>query len=144
MSMMSGTFRYTLDPKNRIFIPAKFREMLGEDIIITKDIRGRRLKVCSESTWNEYLAPILAKDRRTAENAVRILMRDAANVTPDSQGRIVLSPALIDYAGVSKDVVIVGCYHWAEIWSADEYDRYLAQEEEQSALVLQALEADGL
>ena len=59
---------------------------------------------------------------------MRFLHRDAVSAEPDSQGRVVLSPALLAYAGITKEAVVVGCSDYAEIWAADAYDQEMAVE----------------
>ena len=107
--MFTGEFEHSVDSKNRIFVPAKFREELGESFMVVRDIRGPILKLYSLEEWEKYLAPIRAQERRIAEKALRYLHRNAAQVSPDSQGRVLLSPSLLAYAEIKKEAVIVGC-----------------------------------
>ena len=105
--MLTGEYRHSVDAKNRLFIPAKHREELGEELIVARDLRGQLLKVFSLEGWNDYIAPIKQQERRVAEPALRYLHRNAAKVTPDSQGRILLPQALLDFAQIDKNAVIV-------------------------------------
>ena len=120
--MLSGEFRHNLDAKNRIFIPAKHREELGESFMVAKSIRENCLKVYSMTEWEEYISPILKMERKASEAILRALHRDAAQVTPDAQGRIVLPAALVVYAGITKGAVVVGCGKYSEIWSEETYE----------------------
>lgn len=119
--MFTGEYEHNVDPKNRIFVPAKFREELGETFIVARDIRGPRLKMFSLEGWQEYIAPILQQERKISERAMRYLHRNASQVSPDSQGRILLSRELLDYAEISREAVVVGCSSYAEIWSANNW-----------------------
>ncbi len=119
--MLSGEFKHTLDPKKRLFIPAKHREELGESFMIARSIRDNCLKVYSMSEWDKYIEPILKMDRKDSEVILRTLHRNAAQVTPDAQGRIVLPVSLIEHAKINKGAVVVGCGTYAEIWSEEEY-----------------------
>ena len=119
--MFTGEFEHSVDSKNRIFVPAKFREELGESFVVVRDIRGPILKIYSLEAWQEYLAPIKAQERKLAEKALRYLHRNAAQVSPDSQGRIVLSASLLAYAEIEKEAMIVGCSDYCEIWSLENY-----------------------
>ena len=119
--MFTGEFEHNVDSKNRIFVPAKFREELGETFMVVRDIRRPILKMYSLEDWQEYLAPIRAQERKISEKALRYLHRNAAQVSPDSQGRIVLSASLLAYAEIEKEAVVVGCSDYCEIWSADNY-----------------------
>ena len=119
--MFTGEFEHSVDSKNRIFVPAKFREELGESFMVVRDIRGPILKLYSLEEWEKYLAPIRAQERRIAEKALRYLHRNAAQVSPDSQGRVLLSSSLLAYSEIKKEAVIVGCSDYCELWSAANY-----------------------
>ncbi|UKI13247.1 MAG: division/cell wall cluster transcriptional repressor MraZ [Oscillospiraceae bacterium] len=72
--------------------------------------------------WEAYLEPIKHQDRKIVDQLMRFLHSTAIYAEPDSQGRVVLTPALLEYAGIGKEAVIVGCADYAEIWAADKYD----------------------
>ena len=120
--MLWGEYRHSLDAKNRLFIPAKHREELSETFMVAKSIHENCLRVYSMKEWEEYIAPILRLERKVSEMILRTLHRDAAQVSPDSQGRILLPAALVQYAGIEKSAVIVGCGKYAEIWSEADYE----------------------
>lgn len=140
--MFSGEYKHTLDTKNRLFIPAKHREELGESFMVAKSIRENCLKVYSMSEWEEYISPILKMERKASEAILRALHRDAAQVSPDSQGRIVVPPALVEYAHIEKTAVIVGCGKYAEIWSEEDYEAMVGAED--IAGIKDLLESYGL
>ena len=127
--MFTGEYAHSVDAKNRIFVPARFREELGESFIVARDIRGERLKVFSLEGWQEYIAPIMSQERKLSEKAIRYLHRNALQVSPDAQGRILLTKDLLSYAGIVKDAVIVGCSSYVEIWSAENYAREVESED---------------
>ena len=140
--VLSGEFRHTLDPKNRLFIPAKHREELGESFMVARSIRESCLQVYSLEEWERYIEPIKKMDRKDSEKILRTLHRNAAQVTPDSQGRIVLPAALIQHAQIVKGAVVVGCGSYGEIWAEEIYDRTM--EEEDLEDVKNVLESFGL
>ena len=84
--MLGGEYRHSLDAKNRIFIPAKLREELGETLVVAKDIREKCLKVYSLEGWQEYIKPLMEQKRRLSEKIVRFLHSSMAQVEPDGQG----------------------------------------------------------
>ncbi len=127
--MLTGEYRHSVDPKNRLFIPAKHREELGPSFMIVKDVRGPRLKVFSMDAWEAYIAPIRKQERRLAESALRFLHKDAVTAEPDSQGRVLLTPGLLAYAGITKEAVVVGCADYCEIWSAERYEAEVSGED---------------
>lgn len=140
--MLTGEYRHNVDSKKRIFVPAKFREELGQTFMVARDMRGERLKIYSLPEWEEYIAPIKAQERKIAERALRYLHRNAVQVSPDSQGRMLIPESLLEYAKIKNEAVIVGCSSYAEIWSAELYDEEMSQED--SAEICAELEKFGL
>lgn len=127
--MLGGEYRHTLDAKNRIFIPAKLREELGATFVVAKDIREKCLKVYSTEGWESYIAPLREQKRKLSEKILRFLHSSLVQVTPDSQGRIVLPPELVAHAEMGKNTVIVGCCDYAEIWAEEKYEALKADED---------------
>ncbi len=140
--MLSGEFRHVLDSKNRIFIPAKYREELGESFMVTRSIRGSFLCFYSMKAWEEFIAPLKSVPRKTSEDTLRYLYRTAADVTPDVQGRILLPQQLVDHAGINKNAVVIGCGDYGEIWSEENYNAKI--ENENADGIREALELLGL
>jgi MraZ protein len=140
--MLTGEYKHGLDPKKRLFIPAKHREELGPSFVIVRDIRESCLKIHSLESWQAFVAPIKAMKRADSEKILRFLYRDAITAEPDSQGRVILNSTLIEHAKITKDAVVVGCGDYAEIWSAEEYDRIVGGEDTDELRA--ALEALGL
>ena len=93
--MLTGEYKHALDPKKRLFIPAKHREELGPSFIIVRDIRESCLKVHSLESWQAFVEPIQKMPRAQSEKILRFLYRDAVTAEPDSQGRVVLNTTLI-------------------------------------------------
>jgi MraZ protein len=130
-AVLTGEYRHSVDAKNRLFIPAKHREELGEELIVSRSIRGQLLKVFSLEGWEAYIAPIKQQERRVAEPALRFLHRNAVKVTPDSQGRILLPQSLLDFAEIEKNAVVVGNCDWVEIWSEALYEAEIEKEDQE-------------
>ena len=84
----------------------------------------------------------IALDAKDKERIVRALSRNAAQVTPDSQGRVVLTPDLIKFAEIDKNAYIIGCGHYSEIWSEANYEAMVAEED--LASMRELLESYGL
>lgn len=127
--MLSGEFRHILDTKNRLFIPAKHREELGESFMIVRSIRENCLQVYSMEEWERYIEPIKRMDRKDSERILRTLHRNAVNVSADTQGRVILSQSLVEHAQITKGAVVVGCGTYAEIWSEEIYEKALEAED---------------
>lgn len=140
--MIGGEFKHNLDAKNRIFIPAKMRDELGETFIVAKNIREKCLKIYSRTEWDKYIKPLTEQSRKLVDKVLRYLSSSSAEVTPDAQGRIVLPKELISYAEIQRNVVVVGCYDCAEIWAEESYNKL--KEEEDVEEMLAELESLGL
>lgn len=122
--MFTSSYHHTIDAKNRLFIPAKFREEFGDEIVISPSIRGNYLNVYSLEEWNRYLEPIKKLDRAKAEEYFRFMNGNSSRQPLDATGRVQISAELIAFAGLeNKAVVIVGCGDYAEIWSEEEYEK---------------------
>lgn len=139
---MLGEYNHGLDAKKRLFIPAKFREELGETFVIAKTFRDECLRICSLEEWEKYIEPIRAMERKKSEAILRKLHRQSSQVTPDAQGRVVLSADLVRLANIEKNTVIIGCGHYAEIWSEAAYNAMISEENDEE--MLNDLESVGL
>ena len=142
---MIGKYPAKLDEKNRLFVPAKLRGELGEDFFVTLGVNcGHKcLTVYTASDWqtlnqNYNNLPISQRGAATS-----LIFMNATECNPDKQFRFTLTQSLMDYAGIGRDVVIVGRAGQAEIWDQAHYLAF-----EQEALtpekLLASLEAIGL
>ena len=117
MHMFMGEYNHTIDAKGRLIIPAKFREALGDEFVVTKGMDGC-LFVFDNSEWQAFAEklrslPMIDKEVR---QFTRFFLAGAASVEVDKQGRILLPSVLREFAGLTKDVVLVGVGSRAEIW----------------------------
>ena len=141
--MFGGEYQHGLDAKNRLFIPAKFREELGESFIIARSIRQNCLVIYSSEEWNRYVQLMLEKNNRSLqERVLRFLHASMVQVSPDAHGRVLLPKQLVELAGLKKEIVIVGCYNYAEIWDSSAYEAYKAGENVEE--MIKELESLGL
>ena len=123
---MFGKYRHSVDPKGRLFVPAKLREELGDAFYVTLGL-DHCVSVYTEVAWQRCMEKYNNLSM-SQSRAIRLLLANAAKCELDSQGRIVIPQKLRKYAGLEKDVVIIGVNDRAEIWSADAWN---AQEEEE-------------
>ena len=122
--MLFGEARHSMDAKNRLFIPATQRDDLGAPFMAVPSFRDKCIKLYSMEQWNKYFADVkakLANNGRELEKINRFFLRTAAQLTPDSQGRVLLPVGLVTHAAIAKNVVIIGCGDYAEIWSEEAY-----------------------
>lgn len=123
---MYGKYKHSVDPKGRLFVPSKLREELGEAFYVTLGL-DHCLSVYTESGWQAILDKYNALPISQARK-MRFLFANAAKCEPDSQGRILLPQKLRAYAGLDKDVVIIGVSNRAEIWNAERWAALEAEE----------------
>ena len=142
---MIGKYSAKLDEKNRLFVPAKLRPELEGDFYVTLGVNcGHRcLTVYTAKDWqtlsdNYNALPISQKGAATS-----LIFMNATQCTPDKQFRFGLTHFLLDYAGIQRDVMIVGRAGQAEIWDQKEFAAFEAENLTPEKL-LQSLEAIGL
>lgn len=120
--MLLGQFDAKVGEKSRIAFPKRFRETLGDKIIITYGFESS-LIVVSEQNWKSLLEgtenkPFLLASARDTQ---RFLLGGAAMVELDPQGRFVLPDYLKDFADIDDDVTFIGLYRYVEIWSTKKW-----------------------
>lgn len=126
--MFMGQFQHALDPKGRLTIPARFRELLGDTFILTKGL-DRCLFVYPKDEWAvlEQKLKSLPFTQKDARAFIRFFFSGAVEIEMDKQGRILVPPQLRDYAGIDRDIIIIGVSNRAEIWSVEEWEAYSRQ-----------------
>ncbi len=142
---MIGKYPAKLDEKNRLFVPAKLRAELGEDFYVTLGVNcGRRcLTIYTAKDWDTLSQNFSALPISQRADATSLIFMNANQCTPDKQFRFSLTQFLLDYAGIGRDVMIVGRAGQAEIWAADEFAAFETENLTPEKL-LASLEAIGL
>ena len=140
--MLVGQYDYAIDAKGRLNFPARFRDAMGETFIVTRWL-DHCLAAFPAEEFEKVAAKIEEKGLVKGRKVSRMLYASAVEVTPDKQGRIQLPAKLREYAGLTKEVVVVGSFDRAEIWSAE---RWAAIENEafSSGALEQAMAEMGL
>ncbi|SRR6266852_2567995 len=129
--MLLGSYDHTIDDKNRLTLPAKFREAFTDGVVITRGLDGC-LYAYRRADWDRLvesrLAPLdpLSPETRRLE---RFFYSGAAEAELDKQGRVMLPASLIDHAKLSKEVVVAGVNDRLEIWDRASWRRELAEVE---------------
>ena len=138
---MTGQYAHNIDAKGRLFIPAALRRELGQTFHVTVG-QDHCLSVFSDESWAAFMARLKELSYNEVKK-LRALFAYAADCEPDSQGRILIPAKLREYAGLTKEVVVVGSFDRAEIWSAE---RWAAIENEafSSGALEQAMAEMGL
>lgn len=121
--MFMGRYNHTIDPKGRLSIPSKYREVLGDEFVVSKGMDGCLFVYANEEwkVFEEKLAslPLINQEAR---QFARFFLSGAQSVTVDKQGRILMPQDLRDFAGLEKDVVLAGMGGRIEIWSLERWN----------------------
>lgn len=142
---MIGKYSAKLDEKNRLFVPSKLRGELGEVFYVTLGVNcGHRcLTAYTAAEWQKLSDNYNALSISQRAGATSLIFMNAAECTPDKQFRFSLTPFLMRYAGIDREVMLVGRAGQAEIWDAEEFARF-EEENLTPEKLLASLEAIGL
>ena len=129
--MLMGEFHHNIDEKGRLIIPSKFRSELGETFIITKGL-DKCLFIYSMNEWNKIIEKLstLQFTKKNVRAFERAFIGGASTIEFDRQGRINITSPLVHYANIEKECVIIGVNERLEIWSKEEFDKYMEANEE--------------
>ena len=142
---MIGKYPAKLDDKNRLFVPAKLRSELGQEFFVTLGVNcGHRcLTIYTAADFQTLTENYNALPISQRSAATSLIFRTAAECSPDKQFRFSLTQFLLSYAGINRDVMIVGRAGQAEIWDAEEFAAFEAENLTPEKLMA-SLEAIGL
>ena len=121
-----GTFDHTLDAKNRLTIPAKFRAALSEGVVLAKGIE-RCVQVWTPKTFDAYVSSALQGLNPLSEQARKLNRFFAANSLDtelDAAGRVMVPGFLLEHADLEKEVVVTGAGDCLEVWARDAWADY--------------------
>ena len=120
--MLIGEYEHSLDAKGRIIMPAKFRDSIGDKFIVTKGLDGC-LFAFSKEEWTKFEEKLstLPISNRDARNFTRFFFAGAIDCEIDKQGRFLISSNLREFAGFTKDIIIIGMNSRVEIWSKEKW-----------------------
>ncbi|HET8527340.1 MAG TPA: division/cell wall cluster transcriptional repressor MraZ [Gaiellaceae bacterium] len=141
--MLLGEYEHTLDDKNRLTLPSKFRQAFADGIVVTRGMDGC-LFAYTRDDWDRLvrsrlatLDPLSQEGRRMQ----RFFFSGAAETEPDKQGRVGVPSALLQHAKLGRDVVVAGVHDHLEIWDRDAWRRELAEVEGSAEHVAERLAA---
>jgi MraZ protein len=143
--MLLGEYEHTIDDKNRLTLPAKFRKAFEGGIVVTRGLDGC-VYAWTPNAFGDYrdsqlatLPPLSQQGRRMN----RHFFSGASEQTPDKQGRVSIPPALLAHAKLGRDVVVAGVNDHLEIWDRAAWKRELAEVEGSAEDVAERLAAQG-
>ena len=120
--MFMGEYNHTIDAKGRLIIPAKFRELLGTEFVLTRGLDGC-LFIYPVDEWKAFEQKLraLPLTNKNAKTFSRFFVAGAAMCELDRQGRVLVPQTLREFAGLEKDVVLTGNLDRIEVWSKDKW-----------------------
>jgi MraZ protein len=141
--MLLGEHEHTLDDKNRLTLPARFRQAFADGLVVTRGMDGC-LVVYTRDGWAEFVAVRLQgldPFSKEARQMSRFIFSGAAEAELDKQGRIPLPPALMQHARLGREVVVAGVRDHVEIWDRGVWREHLKEVEGSAELVAERLAA---
>ena len=128
--MFMGEYHHNIDDKARIVVPSKFREELGDKFVVTRGLEGC-LFVYSSDEWNRIVNKLktLPFTKKDARAFLRFFLSGAQECTFDKQGRIAVPSALVNYASLNKECVIIGVNDRIEVWSESKFNDFFNENE---------------
>ncbi len=144
--LFAGEYSHNIDDKGRLIIPYKFRKVLqAEDFVITKGLDGC-LFIYPGREWAAFEEKLkgLPLTNKNARTLSRFFLGSAVDGGLDKQGRVLISPALRSFAGLDKDVILVGVLDRIEIWSRERWQERNAEVEKDMDAVAEQMEELGL
>ena len=129
--MLMGEYHHNIDEKSRLIIPSKFRNELGDRIIITRGL-DKCLFVYSENEWNKIISKVskLQFTKKNVRAFERAFIGGASTIEFDKQGRINITSPLVHYANITKECVLIGVNERLEIWDKETFENYMKENEE--------------
>ncbi|MBQ9742585.1 MAG: division/cell wall cluster transcriptional repressor MraZ [Ruminococcus sp.] len=132
--MFTGMLFQSLDTKGRVVLPQKFRDELGESFFVTsgfnKDYRCIQILSCEQ--FDRLRTQIRELPADKALQLQYVLISPATEVSPNSQGRVQIPQALRDFAGLSKELVVLGMDTRVEVWDKETYDKFMNKQMQES------------
>lgn len=119
--MFLGEYSHTLDPKNRVTLPSRLRDEMGGRAVLTKSI-DKCVSVYNTAAWDAYTAKLDALPGTEARALKRFIYSSAFEAEFDSQGRILIPANLCQYAGLDKNIRVIGAGDHVELWAEEAWN----------------------
>lgn len=140
MAGFIGEYNHSIDKKGRVIIPARFRDRLGDEFVITKGLDGC-LSIYENSAWEAFEEKLtsLPLANANARKTSRQILAGAAFCELDAQGRTIIPAKLREYAGLDKEITLVGVGNRIEIWDRESWDEMNDMDSDALALSMEDL-----
>jgi MraZ protein len=135
--MIIGEYRSKIADKKRVSLPKKFRDEIGDDIILTRGYEDS-LIIVNKGMWEKIASEVINGSfiNKNIRDTSRFLVGGATEIKVDGQGRILIPETLYEHAGLSKDVIFIGLVNWIELWDRNKWEerlKYLKENGEEIA-----------
>jgi MraZ protein len=121
--MFLGEFLHSLDPKGRLILPARFRDLLAEAYVTSQMDGCLALWTPAEFHFRAEEMKDRAKGSPVERNMARVFFAGAQEANPDKQGRIAIPPSLRRFAALESQVVVTGAWDHVEIWDSAKWEQ---------------------
>lgn len=139
MHNLLGEYDCKVDAKGRFMFPSSFRKMMGDEVqkgfVLNRSTDAEALVLYPNDLWEKITKRLKKLNRfdKRVNKAVRIMLSGATPIEVDSAGRMLLPKSLVGYAGIAKDLKVVGSVDRFELWDREKYENYLRVERESEA-----------
>ncbi len=122
--MIIGEYRSKVGEKKRVSLPKKFRDELGEEIILTRGYEDTLILV-NKGMWKTIAKDVVDGSfiNKNIRDTSRFLIGGATEISIDKQGRFLIPDSLFEHAGLSKEIVFIGLINWIEVWDKERWDK---------------------
>ncbi|MEX2323382.1 MAG: division/cell wall cluster transcriptional repressor MraZ [Acidimicrobiia bacterium] len=143
--MFNGEYRHSVDEKGRLVLPAKHRAALAPGLVLTKG-QDRTLYVFTLDRWTEEVDRVNSLPRSNLKNRnyARSFFGGASDQTLDKQGRLVIPATLREYAGIDREVVVLGVGDRIEVWALDAWNEMAGEADRSFADLEEAFDGEGM
>ena len=129
--MIIGEYKSKVGDKKRVSLPKKFRDELGEEIILTRGYEDTLILV-NKGMWEKIAKEVIGGSfiNKNIRDTSRFLIGGATQLSIDMQGRFIIPDSLFEHAGLKDEIVFIGLINWIEVWDKEKWDKrveYLKQ-----------------
>ncbi len=137
--MFSGMSNHSIDSKGRIVLPARFREELGSTFYLAKGFGNCCVQAISLQQFDYINAKILELPADKAMALQYTFSATAVEVSPNSQGRVIIPQSLREFAEIEGEALVIGMNNRVEIWSKQKFDEFMASQQDNIAEAMSIL-----
>lgn len=138
--MIIGEYKSKVGEKKRVSLPKRFRDELGEDIILTRGYENSLILV-NKGMWEKVAKEVINGSfiNKNIRDTSRFLVGGAKEISTDSQGRFIIPESLFEHAKLKEEIIFIGLVNWIEIWDKDEWENRLAYLQEHGDEIAQEI-----